>query len=362
MDPVRPDFEGACVTNLTPALVGGRALDWFPEAAKDARATVLLILDGLGWNALQTNAERLPTLSALDGRPITTVVPSTTVVALTSITTGLPPADHGIVAYRMRTSDGVLNLLRWTLQGGAEGPDPEQVQPRLAFAGQAVPAVTRAEYKETGFTKAHLRGARLAGVHSPSSIAEHCRLLVEAGERFVYAYYGGIDIVAHMHGQQDGFYPAELAFADRLTGDILDALPSDVALLVTSDHGHVQFRETVEIKQLEPMVELQTSEGRFRYLHARPGAADDLLVAAREAFGGLAWIFTRDELCDEGWLGPRAPSPGVRRRVGDVVLAAHEPVMFADPTNRGEGKLLSGHGSLTPDEMLVPLLGGRGRR
>ena len=48
------------------------------------------------------HAALLPELSALDGRAITTVVPSTTPAALTSITTGLPPGRHGITGFRMR--------------------------------------------------------------------------------------------------------------------------------------------------------------------------------------------------------------------------------------------------------------------
>jgi hypothetical protein len=46
--------------------------------------------------------------------------------------------------------------------------------------------------------------------------------------------------------------------------------------------------------------------------------------------------------------------------VGDVILAARDAGGFADPTYRGEATLRSGHGSLTADEMLVPLLAGRG--
>jgi hypothetical protein len=46
--------------------------------------------------------------------------------------------------------------------------------------------------------------------------------------------------------------------------------------------------------------------------------------------------------------------------VGDVVLAAHEPVGFVDPTFPREVGLVAAHGSLTADEMLVPLLAGRG--
>ncbi|MGH7644388.1 MAG: hypothetical protein ACREMR_02255, partial [Gemmatimonadales bacterium] len=40
----------------------------------------------------------------------------------------------------------------------------------------------------------------------------------------------------------------------------------------------------------------------------------------------------------------------------DVVLAAHAPVAFVDPAMSCEQRLLSQHGRLTADELLVPLL------
>jgi hypothetical protein len=56
----------------------------------------------------------------------------------------------------------------------------------------------------------------------------------------------------------------------------------------------------------------------------------------------------------------RAAAGTVPGRVGSVVLAAREPVAFVDPALANERTLLSGHGSLTPDEMYVPLLAARG--
>ena len=47
----------------------------------------------------------------------------------------------------------------------------------------------------------------------------------------------------------------------------------------------------------------------------------------------------------------------IRRRIGDVILAPHAPVAFVDPDLPNEANLVGAHGSLTPDEMLVPLLG-----
>ena len=79
---------------------------------------VLLVLDGLGWEQLQERSHLAPTLAAMAGGPITTVAPSTTATALTSLTTGSRPAAHGLVGYRVRVSGtDVLNVLRWCTAG-----------------------------------------------------------------------------------------------------------------------------------------------------------------------------------------------------------------------------------------------------
>lgn len=361
MEPVRPDHDQG-VTNVAAALLGERDDTWLPQPAREATTTVMLVVDGLGWTALERHADRAPVLRAMGGGPIPTVVPSTTVVALTSITTGLPPAEHGLVGYRMKLPDGVFNLLRWKLSGRSSGaPDPDALQPHLPFRGRPVPVVTRAEYRDTGFTTAHLRGTRMLGCHAVSDLVGHVRSFVEAGEPFVYAYYGWLDLVAHMQGLRDDYFPAEIAFVDRLVGELLDVLPPEAALVVTADHGHVHVDRWVEPSGLASMVDTWSGEGRFRSLHAKPGAADDLEAAAREVAGDSAWVFTRRELFDDGWFGPRAPSMEVAARVGDVVIASRDGTFFDDPTNPGEHKLISGHGSLTPDEMLVPLLAAHGR-
>ena len=93
-----------------------------------------------------------------------------------------------------------------------------------------------------------------------------------AGERFVYAYYGGVDKIAHERGFGP-FYDAELRAADRLVADVLEQLPRGAALLVTADHGQVQVGDNIvhPSSELLALCSLQSGEGRFRWLHARPG-------------------------------------------------------------------------------------------
>ena len=359
VEPVRPEYDGACISNVVRALRGREP--WVPDVIRDADSVVLLVIDGLGWNLIDTHREAMPTLAALEGGPITSVTPSTTTAALTSLTTGMAPVEHGVVGYRLCIDGEVLNVLRWSMPWGRPPPRPDAFQPRLAFGGEAIPVVTRADFASTGFSGLHLRGAALHGWHGVSSIAVHCRDLVGAGERFVYAYYGYADIVFHMHGLDDNFLVAELAFVDRLVQDVLESLPASTALAVTADHGHIRFEEWVDLDDdVQQLVGVQAGEARFRYLHARPGCVDDLLTATNERYADRAWVLSRDRLIDEGWLGPRTPTAEVARRIGDVVLAARDPIGFVDPANPGETRLRSGHGSLTPDEMLVPLLATRG--
>ncbi len=361
---VLPDYAGASVHNIVPALIGrrpGAVLPaWMPEEISGARQVVLLVLDGLGWEQLEPRWALAPSMRSLSGGRITTVAPSTTATALTSITTGLTPGEHGVVGYRIAVHGEVLNVLRWSTAGAdaRKRIPPAQFQPSPPFLGANVPVVTRAEFTGSGFSLAHLAGVRQIGFRLPSSLVVEVRRLLVSGEPFVYAYYEGIDKVAHEYGLEE-HYDAELAAADRLVADLLAALPPGAVLVVTSDHGQVDCAGgllTPEPSVLD-LVALQSGEGRFRWLHARPGAAADVLAAATDAYRDVAWVAPVEQVCDEEWFGPRL-GPDAADRVGDVALVARAPVAFDDPADSGPFRLICRHGSLTAAEMYVPLLAG----
>jgi predicted AlkP superfamily pyrophosphatase or phosphodiesterase len=364
--PVLPQYSGANVRGIVPALLAPRGVplpSWMPALAS-APQTVLFVVDGLGWEQLQERRELCPTIASMAGEAITTVAPSTTATALSSITTGLTPAEHGLIGYRFDVGGEILNVLRWHGDRAdlRRSFPPRDMQPVIPFLGESPPVIGKAELEGSAFTEAHLRGTRLMGWRMPSAIAVEVRRQLDRGERFVYAYYDGVDKTAHERGFGP-FYDAELRTIDAIVADVLAAMPPDATLLITADHGQVQVGDNVirPDAALLAMVRIQSGEGRFRWFHARHGQQADLLDAATNLYSDSAWVVTRDQVIDEGWFGPAIAAP-VAARLGDVALVAREPVTFFDPADSGPYELVCRHGSLTSAEMLVPLLAARGRR
>ena len=135
-----------------------------PGPLGEAAQVVLLTLDGLGWRQLQDRLRTAPVLAGLEGGPISSVAPTTTAAALTSLTMGMPPAEHGIVGYKFAvtgpTGTEVLNVLRWSTRSGDARPfvPPDRPSPgRLSTAarcpssaGRTSPAAASAKLTNGG--------------------------------------------------------------------------------------------------------------------------------------------------------------------------------------------------------------------
>ena len=360
LNPTLPTFGKSCISDLVPALLErrGQANTLLSQEIFECSAVVMLVLDGLGWYQLQQRSQLVPTLMSMQQQMATTVAPSTTSTALTSLVTGTPPGQHGIVGYRFYVEGEIFNVLRWRIVNGDRHKRivPSEFQTEPVFCGQRPVVVQNAEYRGSGFSKAHLGDARHRVWYTMSAIAVQVRQALAAGEPFVYAYYEGIDKTAHAHGF-DEFYDAELVACDNLVADVMMALPRGAALVVTADHGLVDCAgmDVALAPEVAEQVRCQSGEARFRWLHARPGRQRELLIAASEAHSPHAWVRPRDLLIEEGIFGPEV-TEAARSRLGDVALIAKDRWYFSEHADKPETKLIGRHGSMTPDEMFIPVL------
>jgi hypothetical protein len=336
-----------------------------------APRVMLLLIDGLGADLLRAHADLAPTLAAL-ARPVgdlSAPCPSTTPVSLASLGTGLPPGSHGILGFvtDIPGTDRTLNHVQW-----ADDPDPDAWQPRRTVfeqaeaAGVAATAVGPYAYAGSGLTRAVYRGAAYTGAVSHGDLcALALRALAATPRALVYGYIPELDLTGHVRGIDSPSWRAQLTLVDRVVEQLVSGLPDNAALLVTADHGMLDVPTATRFDlDAEPAlsdgVRVLAGEPRARYVHAVPGAEDDVLVRWRELLGERAWVASREEAVGSGVFGP--VDDALAARIGDVVALARGSWALVTPEREpGPSRLAAYHGSLTATELAIPLLTARGR-
>ncbi len=371
--PIVPSYGGSSLADLSASVLASMTRDAAANVLglPDYQRVCLLLIDGLGYDLLRAHQAAAPFLAelAFNSRPLTAGCPSTTVTSLASLGTALPPAAHGMLGYQVAIpgEDRLLNGLRWP-----DDIDPVAWQPRptlferAAAAGVTPVHVSRAAFRNSGLTRAALRGAEYRPADSLGALAAlSADALHESERRLVFAYHGDLDATGHLYGVASAAWYHQLAHVDRLAEQIAGSLPYGAILYVTADHGMVDVGPDDRIdadedgSPLRDGVALLGGEARLRHVYTRPGAAEDVLATWREVLGERAWVLPREEAVKEGWFGPAgsAVSDAMTPRIGDVVAAsAGSWAVVASRAEPLESSLIGMHGSLTAAEQLVPLL------
>ena len=155
---------------------------------------------------------------------------------------------------------------------------------------------------------------------------------------------------------------SSLEDADRELGRLARELPPGAEMVVTADHGMIDVTgaprwDIGKHEVLAQDVILVAGEPRALHLHLRSGT-DPETVAARwqEVLGDHAVVMTRDEAERGGIFGVVDDIP--RQRLGDVIVAMAGRATVVDSRSQSAGSmaLVGVHGSLTPEELIVPLL------
>jgi predicted AlkP superfamily pyrophosphatase or phosphodiesterase len=337
-------------------------------------SAVVVLVDGLGVANIQARAGHARFLAGRMTKRdvIRTVFPSTTAAAIASFATARMPGEHGLVGYRVLDAerDRVVNQL----SGWDEGmrPDTWQRVPTLfeaaGAAGIASYAIGGARYHDSGFTHAVLRGAEYRAAASIADrFAVAAQLIASGDPALVYLYVPELDQVAHAHGWESDRWLTILEELDGALAAFEARMPRGAGLLVTADHGVIDVpahRHVFVDDHPELLADVRHvgGEPRCLALYAEPGLGDDARAALvdgwREAEGHRAWVLGRDEAIDAGLYGPVADE--VRPRIADVLIAARSSVAYYDrrePDRRAEA-MIGQHGSLSDEEMRVPLVRG----
>jgi hypothetical protein len=359
---------------------------WQPFRGRTKRVVVLLV-DSLGWDMVQRESKHLDWLlqepTVVD--KITSVFPSTTTAALSSLWTGTAPAQHGLVGLRLFFPEQAVlaSMIRFapafSEKGGSlvdAGVDPAQFLAVPGFAEQlAAAGVPSHTFKGKNILYSELSTMFDRGVTGLHGVVTFADMVVQLGHMleetagqslYTFAYWPAVDTLSHALGPDHDSVGAEIRtiFA-LLKRELLEKLSpaarNETLFIITADHGQVAtpIQKAVIIEDHPPISEMllmkPAGEPRVAYMYARQGCQDALENYLNEHLSDALVAYPSTALLTAGLLGPSPHANDVARRLGDVVVITHNGRTFITKNDIDKARSFPGlHGSLAKKEMEVP--------
>ena len=272
---------------------------------------------------------------------ISSVFPSTTAAALTSIFTGLSPKEHGILEWYMYYEGygDIIKTIPFSPAGVDEynallnmGYNPknlfdmETIFSKLEEVGVPTSAYIRAEYLDSAYSRYMLRHTSLSGY---TTIKELANSINKDSHSFIYVYLDDLDIAQHAYGPNS----EETKITMKKIKNFLEALSTkDTTLVVSADHGQTEIDKKI-IENVNCPV---------------GGSPRDMFVYCD--YETEQYSIQSHEILR--LLGPGIENKNLQKRVPKKIIlpSEHEAIWFKSFDVRGL------HGGLSKDELLVPLI------
>ena len=354
-----PDYQGGGLVNLiaeleyrlTGSAAAPRLRADLAARVPSASTYVFVLIDGLGDHQLShPAAARLAQdrIGAIDASFSTQTTVNTSTLA-----TGLPPSQHGLIAYLLRLNGRVVNTIFWFDSDGVPLatdyreflPTPNLAE-RLATAGAETIVVEPAAFIDSPLEQLLYRGATIVGAENDAaSVRIALEKAAEPG-KLVAVYIPHVDAAAHAAGQGSQLYREALHDAAGIWKGLAAGLPPHAVAIGTADHGHVDV--TPEHYVRLPDLPGVTFYGDSRVVFV---AGDTDAATALASDMPVTWV-TRSDM--DGWWGPPPFHPEFEHRRPDGGLVADEGFAMLYPGN--EGVMVGQHGGLTEAELRIPIL------
>lgn len=391
---IHPAYNGYSLINLPASVCSWLGTPEFGESVLDTvytsdlhsryRHVIVMLVDGLGLDLFQRFVDHQPWqqwLPEAQFAPLTSITPSTTSSALTTLWTGKAPAAHGVLGYEMWLKEYGL-IANMILHSPASfngdvgslqraGFSSTQFLPvptlgrHLAQYGVDVFALQPYAIARSGLSTMLLNGTEVVPYRNLSDLWVTLAELLQrqqANPTYMYVYWGDIDELSHRFGPHDERVLIEFeTFSRTLNWFIRQQRkkhPGDTLFIMLADHGQVStpLNPQYELRNhpalLNDLVMLPSGENRLPYFFLRPGHENHARDYIGYTWPGEFRIVPSAAVLRSGLFGPGKAYDRVPERLGDWVAFPQGSAYFwwADKPN----PLLGRHGGLSPQEMLVP--------
>lgn len=359
---------------------------WLPEVPRGRKRALLLCVDGMGFKEIG-QSQALKSLWSQYGSWITSVFPSITSAALTSIYQAQPPGRHGLAGHHIwkNMPGALLDALRMQVLGAsapleASGFDVNlwKREPGLLDLDEAYSGIEAIQLLPQGIVGtglSHFAYGKLplsGYAHEVEAFAKAARLLPQMRTGWVGIYTPTIDTLAHHWSGANSEVGLCLRWLEDCLKWLAQQLPPeirrDTAVIVATDHGHADVKQHVDLDS-EKLQWLQQNtravghSGRVLHIYG-PTSENDVKAWLAQLVGDAGHVFNFDDVsalagvdtgADQAWR------EFARESLGDIVVVLRDGHNWrrpqkTPPTDPAPTQLVSQHGGLSWNEMVVPFI------
>lgn len=378
-----PNYENGSIVNIMASIEASyglnppygtyRGID--PSELSEYQSVVFMLIDGLGREYIDRFGGESFIARNLHSTA-TSVFPTTTSSAITSLATGVAPQQHAVTGWFMHLKEiGIVSQIlpfNPRLGGmyyGDLGLDPSMfIDSGRLF--DRVPADTYCIIKDDIISSPYssfMAGGSKRYAYSDldgyfSRIRECCA--VEGEKKLIYAYWSHFDTLCHLYGVDNDITHEHFRAIDKELELLHEELSgSGTCLLVTADHGQLDVTDdtTIQASDHPGLYECLTlpicGESRAAFCYVRPSMTGRFERYVEEELDDYCTMLKGTEMISEGYFGLDAPNPKLFDRVGDYVLLMKDNFVIRDSLLGERKHVLKGyHGGLDDQELFVPLL------
>lgn len=390
--PAYESYNFANIPGTIEELIGEESGRRLPEDVLEGidieglKNVALVFVDAFGFTQWERYGQDLDFFNNMieEGKvtPLTTIFPSETAAAVTTINTGLTPQEHGVYSWRvfLEELDTTVRTLPFTSLQKEELDDDvsvlydgETVFDRLDSAGVHSTSIIPESIAGSDYNSYMMENSDVKGFKNAFDMALKLRKSIEnaEGRNYFHCYTDQVDTALHEYGPNTQEHISQLeAVSQALQKQLVDKISGSAAeetlLLIIADHGQADVDpenitdllsyQTVE-KNLETNQEgeiiLPTGGPRALFLHVRQGKETEVKSFLEKELE--AEVMKTEEAIEENLFGLNKVEK--RSRLGDLVVIPDKQekmIWYDHEKHKGYGDYEGHHGGMSKEEMLIP--------
>lgn len=331
---------------------------------------VLMVFDGLGYEALKYHLSEENCLRKHLQKPIQSVFPPTTTAAMTSYYSGLSPNEHGWLGWSLYFKEFASSIDLFTNRNSYTGK--EMTTRRIAY--EKLPYTMIYEKIKKINKNVCIHTIKPSQIYFPQNGNIHHKvdclndiagviesIQVSEEQTFIATYWPDPDMKMHEFGPWEVSVTETFKEIDSMVEKLSSRL-KDTLLIVCADHGLTSIKSEINVMDYKDLLECiympPSIEGRAMSFFVKQEKREIFKALFEDYFGEDFVLYTKEDIRRLKLFGMHQEHERVDDFVGDYLACAiGSKLIYYRAEDGCEPHHFKGHhAGLTSEEMLIPLI------